>query len=153
MAVDLHRGLGAWQVTAAFTTLAETIAKAGWSKADLKRYLFDHVRIPAWEFERYVIEWMDQGYSTLTDAVAQGLIPPIFAESNDPTRLVPIVFTPEHFMVVVSGDPLRTNAYVFSHNGIRGFTVAKKIQLPKNWENLRPHSSSSDVLKVACFNK
>ena len=120
--------------------LAETIAKAGWSKADLKRYLFDHVRIPAWEFERYVIEWMDQGYSTLTDAVAQGLIPPIFAESNDPTRLVPIVFTPEHFMVVVSGDPLRTNAYVFSHNGIRGFTVAKKIQLPKNWENLRPHS-------------
>ena len=120
--------------------LAETVAKAGWSKADLKQYLFDHVRIPAWEFERYVLTWMDQGYSTLTDAVAQGLIPEVFAESDDPQRLVPIVFAPDHFMVVVSGDPLRTNAYVFSHNGIRGFTVAKKIQLPKNWESLRPHA-------------
>ena len=36
-------------------------------------------------------------------------------------------------MVLVSGDPLRTNAYTFSHNGFLGFPTAKKIKLPKDW--------------------
>ena len=40
---------------------------------------------------------------------------------------------PDDFIVLVSGDPLRTNAYSFTHNGHLGFPVAKKIQLPKNW--------------------
>ncbi len=31
--------------------LAETIAKAGWSKQDVKRYLYDHARMPAWRVE------------------------------------------------------------------------------------------------------
>jgi len=41
-------------------------------------------------------------------------------------------------MVLVSGDPLRTNAYAFAHNGYLGFPAAKKIALPKDWtERLR----------------
>ena len=47
--------------------------------------------------------------------------------------MVPIVVDPEDFMVLVSGDPLRTNAYTFTHNGYLGFPVAKKIELPKGW--------------------
>ena len=47
--------------------------------------------------------------------------------------MVPIVLDPDDFMVLVSGDPLRTNAYAFTHNGYLGFPVAKKIQLPKDW--------------------
>ena len=31
---------------------------------------------------------------------------------------------------------LRTNAYVFAHNGFLGYPVGKKIQLPKNWQRL-----------------
>ena len=54
-------------------------------------------------------------------------------ESDDPNRMVPIVLEPDDFMVLVSGDPLRTNAYSFTHNGYLGFPVAKKIQLPKDW--------------------
>ena len=41
--------------------IAETIAKAGWSKADVKRYLFEHARLPAWEFERYLRDWTIRG--------------------------------------------------------------------------------------------
>ena len=37
-------------------------------------------------------------------------------------------------MVVVSGDMLRTNAYTFSHNGLLGYTVAKEIKLPQDWD-------------------
>ena len=35
--------------------------------------------------------------------------------------------------MLVSGDPLRTNAYTFAQNGYLGFPTAQKIQLPKAW--------------------
>ena len=37
--------------------------------------------------------------------------------SDGPSRLVPIVCDPQDFMVLVSGDPLRTDAYAFAQNG------------------------------------
>ncbi len=36
-------------------------------------------------------------------------------------------------MIAVAGDPLRTNAYAFSHNGRLGFPTAKRIDLPRDW--------------------
>ena len=60
----------------------------------------------------------------------------MFAESDDPNRMVPIVWKPEDFMIAVGGDPLRNNAYVFGHNGFLGFPTAKKIQLPMDWSKL-----------------
>jgi hypothetical protein len=114
--------------------LAETIAKAGWSKADVKQYLFDHARMTAHEFERYLGEWTAHHVWNIAEQDALGKIPKVFTESDDPERRVPIVFKPEDFMVVVAGDMLRTNAYVFAHNGILGYPTAKKIELPEHWE-------------------
>jgi hypothetical protein len=50
--------------------------------------------------------------------------------------MVPIVWEPEDYMIAVSGDPLRNNAYVFAHNAFLGYPVGKKIRLPKEWERL-----------------
>ena len=116
--------------------LAQTIAVGGWSKRDVRQYLFDHVRMPAWQFERYLGEWTDKPIRSLTEQVALGTIPKVFAESDDPERMVPIVFKPEDFMISVAGDLLRNNAYAFAHNGNLGFPVARKIQLPSNWKQL-----------------
>ena len=114
--------------------LAETMAKAGWSKADVKRYLYDHARLPAWKVESYTETWADFPIGSLAHQVNLGRLPRDFAVSDDPDRMVPIVTDPEDFMVLVSGDPLRTNAYVFAHNGYLGFPTAKKIELPPGWE-------------------
>lgn len=113
--------------------LAQTIAKAGWSKNDVKRYLYDHARMPAWRLETMLDKWVDFRIGGLQRQVNLGRLPKAFHESDDPNRMVPIVVKPEDFGVLVSGDPLRTNAYSFTHNGHLGFPVAKKIQLPKNW--------------------
>jgi hypothetical protein len=112
--------------------LAQTLARAGLSKQDVQRRLFEHARIPAWKFERYIGEWTNlaPGRPTLKDLVRRGRAAPIFAESDDPDRLVPVVEKAGDIMVAVSGDPLRTNAYVFAHNGILGFPVTKPIRLP-----------------------
>jgi len=110
--------------------LAETIAKAGWSKRDTKQYLFDHGRIPAWVYERQQRDWNAKPLWSLTEEVKAGRAPAVFHESDDPDRMVPVVAKPEDIMIVVTGDPLRTNAYVFAHNGILGYPVAKKIRMP-----------------------
>jgi hypothetical protein len=113
--------------------LAQTMARAGWSKEDVKRYLFDHARMPAWRVEAYTEKWADFPIVSLKHQVNLGRLPRAFAESDDPNRLVPIVLQPDDFMVLISGDPLRTNAYTFAHNGYLGFPTAKKINLPTNW--------------------
>lgn len=113
--------------------LAQAIAKAGWSKEDVKRHLYNHARMPAWRVEKFTEKWTEFKIVSLKHQVNLGHLPPVFAESDDPNRKVPIVLDPEDFMVLVSGDPLRTNAYTFAHNGYLGFPTAKKIQLPENW--------------------
>ena len=111
--------------------LAETIAAGGWSKADLQKALFERARIPAAKFEHYIGHWTNlvPGRRTLTDfANTRRASRDLYAASSDPDRLVPIVTDPAHLLIAVAGDPFRTNAYVFSHNGILGFPVAQRIE-------------------------
>jgi hypothetical protein len=117
--------------------LAETIAKAGWSKRDVQQYLFERARVPAWQIERNLRDWMNKPIWNLAEQVKAGTLPPVYHESDDPNRLVPHAWKPEHYYVVVTGDPLRTNAYVWAHNGRLGFPVAKKIRRPAAWKELR----------------
>jgi hypothetical protein len=114
--------------------LAQTIARAGWTKNDVKRYLFEHSRMPAWRVEAFTETWADFRIGSLKLQVNLGRLPQDFYESDDPNRLVPIVLEPDDFMILVSGDPLRTNAYTFAHNGYLAFPTAKKINLPKDWK-------------------
>ena len=136
-----------WQVT--FTTshgmgslrplivispiIAETLAQAGWSKLDVKRWIYAHARRPAYDFERQLRDWNIRGVWDLKADVEAGRIPDVFHESDDPNRLVPIVWKPEDYMIAVTGDLLRNNAYVFAQNGFLGYPTGKQIQLPKNW--------------------
>ena len=114
--------------------LAETMARAGWTKDHVKQYLYDHARMAAWRVEAFTEKWADFRIGSLKQQVNLGRLPRAFAESDDPDRMVPIVLDPDDFMVLVSGDPLRTNCYTFAHNGYLGFPVAKKIVLPKDWD-------------------
>ena len=118
--------------------LARTIAASGFSKQDVQRYLFEHARMPAHRFESYISKWtnISPGNRSLYDLVRFGRAPGMFGESADPDRLVPMVLAPEHFMIAVTGDPLRTNAYTFAHNGVLGFPTAKRIELPADWDGL-----------------
>ena len=109
--------------------LARTFTDAGWSKDDVRNALFEHARIPAWRFEKLIGEWsnLTAGRRTLIDLAAAGHVPDVFAESDDPDRMVPIVTDPSKFAIAVAGDPTRTNAYVFSNDGPHGDWTARSI--------------------------
>jgi hypothetical protein len=108
--------------------IAETIAGWGWSRADLKRRLFEHARIPAREFERILRDWTQKPTWNLAEEARAGRIPKVFHESDDPNRRVPLVWKPEDYMLAVTGDLTRNSVYVFAHNGVLGYPVAKRIR-------------------------
>ena len=89
------------------------------------------------KFEKYMGEYTNlvPGRRPLYELAQSGKAAPVFGESDDPGRLVPIVAKPDDFMIAVSGDPLRNNAYTFAHNGRLGFPTAKRIELPGDWES------------------
>jgi len=109
--------------------LARIFGSAGWSKPDVQTALFDHARIPAHRFESLIGAWsnLTAGRRQLVDLVADGILPEVFAVSNDPERLVPIVTDPSQLMITVAGDPNRTNAYVLSNDGPHGDWTARAI--------------------------
>jgi hypothetical protein len=111
--------------------IAETIAGWGWSRADLKRHLFEHARIPAHEFERILRDWTQKPTWNLAEEARAGHIPKVFQDSDDPNRKVPLTWKPEDYMLAVTGDLTRNSVYVFAHNGVLGYPVAKRIHLPK----------------------
>ena len=82
-------------------------------------------------------DWTMKPVWNLAEQVELGKIPRVYAESEDPNRMVPLVFKAEDYMLSVTGDPLRNSAYVFAHNGLLGYPVARKIELPKLWDSLR----------------
>jgi hypothetical protein len=113
--------------------IAETIAASGWSRRDLKQHLFDYARIPAHQFERILRDWTQKPTWNLAEEHMAGRIPSVFHESGDPNRMVPLVWKPEDYMICVTGDLTRNSVYIFAHNGVLGYPVAKRIVLPKNW--------------------
>jgi hypothetical protein len=114
--------------------LVESMVKAGLSKADFKQYLFEHARLPASHFERILRDWTLKPTWNLAQQAELGKIPKVYHESDDPQRMVPLVWKPDDYMVAVTGDPLRNSAYVFAHNGLRGYPVSKPVRLPTDWK-------------------
>lgn len=111
--------------------LARTFGRAGWTKRDVQDALFAHARIPALLFERLIGEWsnLTAGRRTLLDLVATGILPSVFAECDNPDRLVPIVTEPSKFKIAVAGDPGRANAYVMSNDGSHGWWTTRSVDV------------------------
>jgi hypothetical protein len=119
-----YRGVSTRPIIVLSPQIAEPLAKAGYSRADLKKYLYDHTWIAAKD--------MPDAY----DWVMKGQLPKQYGESTDPNRLIPITLSPDDFLIAVSGDPDRNNAMIFDQNGVHGWPVSKKINLPANWNGL-----------------
>ena len=125
LAPDSHRPL-----IAISPMIAKTIAKAGVDRDGLRERLFRYARLPAWKMEDYLGAFtnMVPGRPSLLQMHADGLASQQFALSGDPDRLVPIVERAEDILIVVSGDPYRSNALVFGSNGMHGLPTSRVIR-------------------------
>ena len=113
--------------------VARTLSRAGWTKARLRERLFELARMPARKLESYIGEWTNfvPGRPSLRTLVQQGRAAPVFAEDSDPERLVPVVASADDFLIVVSGDPMRSNAYAFASNGMHGYPTSRVVRIAR----------------------
>lgn len=116
--------------------VAEAIAGDGWGKDDIRRYLFEHLTLPAAWFDRYARDVISTDAS-LRDLVEQGLAPRRYAASDDPERLVPLLVREEWTDIVVAGDPGRNQSRAYVNNHKQGPPVSRPVVLPRRWDELR----------------
>ena len=125
-------------------SIAKVFAQDGWSKDDIRRYLYDNVKIKASTAERYAYHCGQTGFR-VDEYVKKGLLPPAYGESGDPERLIPVFQHPEWIGIVVAGDWGRNQSKGYVSNHIQGPPVSKPVQLPRNWRQLRGNGAAGEA--------
>jgi len=116
-------------------SIAKVFAQDGWSKDDIRRYLYDRVKIKASLAERYAYYGGTTGFRVNTH-VEQGLLPAEYGASADPDREIPVFQHPEWIGIIVAGDAGRNQSKGYVNNHIQGPPVSRPISLPANWQEL-----------------
>ncbi|HXF67989.1 MAG TPA: hypothetical protein VNK67_14995 [Burkholderiales bacterium] len=115
-------------------SIARVIARE-WSKDDVRRYLWENVKITAGRATHYARMTSTPTFS-LERLVAEGVLPAEYAESDDPQRLVRVFIRPEHTGIVVAGDPGRNQSRGYMGNHDQGPPVSRRVALPSGWHAL-----------------
>ena len=105
---------------------ATLLARDGWSKDDVRDYLFERSRIPA----SFVERGMNFFKSDIQTAVNGEKWESTFTESDDPERLIPTFLQPEWTRIIVAGNPgmFWQRGYVNNHE--QGAPVTRKVAPP-----------------------
>ena len=118
--------------------VAKSLAAAGYSKADVKRYVHEHARMPLREFE-WVVKYTMIERTTLRARVEAGVLPPEFLGAPD--ERVRILSSPDILHVIVCGDPHRNRVMVLEGGHTQPTT--REVRLPSNWDELSSRSSGA----------
>lgn len=109
-------------------SVAQALARDGIGKSELRQYLHENVRAPAGDLERYhrMVRYTSLD---LAELVRQGKADPVYGQSDDPERLVPMFVRPEWIGVVVAGNPGRaqSRAYIGNH---KNAPVTRAVAFP-----------------------
>jgi hypothetical protein len=123
-------------------SVARALAGFGLSKDDIRHYLHENAKISAREMERYAWQVGSTSFN-LAERVRQGLIPPDYALSEDPERLVRMIPKAEWIGIVIAGNPGRNQSRAFVNNHSQGASVTRAVELPGAWQALRAQTGGS----------
>lgn len=106
--------------------IANTLAKASYTKAQVRQYMFENTRVSADEFDRWLALQAKPG---ACECVSQGKLPGEFCRSHDPKRLLPLFHRAEELQIVVSGTPERNRFFIAEQVGRQGLATSKRIDI------------------------
>lgn len=104
------------------------LSDAGYSKDDVRQWIYDHALIPAKQFDEQLAR-ISAGYN-LGESVKRGKLAERFALNDDPERLVPVLHDAQELQIVVCGAPNRNRSFIAGQFGNYGGAVSKEIRLP-----------------------
>jgi hypothetical protein len=122
-------------------SIARVIASE-WSKDDVRRYLWENVKVTAERATHYARMTSTPTFS-LERLVAEGVLPPEYAASNDPQRLIRVFIHEEMTGILVAGDPGRNQSRGYMGNHDQGVPTSKRVILPRDWSRLLQQSRPS----------
>lgn len=107
-------------------SIANTLAQAGYSKQDVKEYIYQHSQVTAAEFD----EWLAlQAKPDSCECVKRGLLPEHFHVSDDPNRMLPLYHNADELQIVVAGTKDRNRFFVAEQVGRQGLVTSKCIDM------------------------
>ncbi|MFH1486096.1 MAG: hypothetical protein ABIH46_08500, partial [Chloroflexota bacterium] len=116
-------------------SIAGVIARDGWKKDDIRKYLYENCRESAKSLEH--LGWQTSGSKfTFCQLFKEGAISKDFCQSEDPNRMIPIFLRPDWIEIMVSGDPGRNQSKGYLQNQKQGPPVSRKILLPAKWREM-----------------
>jgi hypothetical protein len=132
-----HTGFktGLWNpLIVAGPSIAGVVARE-WSKDEVRRYLHEHVKVTAGRATHYGRMTSTPTFS-FEELVKDGILPPEYAASSDPQRLLPVIIRPEMVGILVAGDPGRNQSRAYMGNHIQGPPTSRRVALPRGWDEL-----------------
>jgi len=108
--------------------VAKSLADAGYSKADVRRYVYEHATMRLADYD-WVLKYTATMRTDAKTRVHEGELPPEFAGPSD--SQVRVFSSPDLLHVLVCGDPHRNRVMVMEGGHTQPTT--KAVRLPKNW--------------------
>ncbi len=102
--------------------VARDLAAKGWTKKDVKRYLYENGRIPVSQFKK--------SWGHLTSGVPESV------GTFEKDGAIPVVRSPEDITVLVAGGDLSIPQHVYFPTWGGLFRMTKEIKLPVKWQDL-----------------
>jgi hypothetical protein len=118
-------------------SVAASLAADGLTKDDVREYLAKNTLLEAGILEAEARMTRGNEFS-LADLVARGIAPALYHESDDPSRLVPVIPDPTTIRIVLGGDPGRNQNRVYGNNHEQGLALHRKVELNASMRALSP---------------
>ena len=132
-----HTGFktGLWSpLIVAGPSIAKVIA-GECTKDQVRQYLYDNIKVTAERTTHHARMTSTPTFS-LENLVKDGILPPSYAESSDPRRLLNVIIKPEMVEILVAGDPGRNQSRAYMSNHVQGPPTSRLIMLPRRWDAL-----------------
>ena len=123
--------------------MARALSESGYTKQEVKEYLYENARLPLREFEWITKYTTAKERSSVRDKAKAGVFPAEYAGLPDDT--VRLLCGPEIVHIIVCGDPNRNR--IMSLEGGHADPTTKQIALPANWDDLVKKASLADKTK------
>lgn len=110
---------------------AKTLARAGWSKQEIKEFIADYARMPA---SRLGLGGPDLASVNPNEKLAHSLY-----KGRIPVResdMIPLIRDPAYIKIIVAGGPGAFIGHIVGGGPTPGRKATQKIELPANWDKL-----------------
>ncbi|MDA1100101.1 MAG: hypothetical protein O2967_14070 [Proteobacteria bacterium] len=111
--------------------IAQSLADEGYSKQDVRDYLYENARVTRRELEWHTKFSFAQPMS-IEEKVEKGLFPTAYLVGPD--EMVRLLPSPDILHLIVCGEPGRNRLMGFHSVYVK--PTSKEIELPRNWERL-----------------